>query len=211
MKLALRAKFTTADNGVTNQLTMGVVENATAPYADGSGTYTGNLQRRLSQIDLSTVNDFFFSSELRGIWGNHIWRLGLNDIYSHVDYARSTTQYYHEIAPNPKKVVYDGRVCSDFNSSTEYDKGFENRLALYLMDTWNIVRNVKVDYGVRLEYFHLDVNYIPNRRFSDFYLGATYTDADGKTQTVATTNHTKSGLNYDFTLVPTGASPVTLV
>ncbi|WP_455665998.1 TonB-dependent receptor [Phocaeicola sp.] len=203
MQLSLKTRFSTADNGVTNQLTMGVLKDVTTQYADGSGSYTGNVQRRLSQIDLSKVNDFFFAAVLKGRTGSHDWKLGLNETYSHVDYARSTTQYYHEIAPNPKKVVYDGKVYSDFNSSTEYDKGFENRLALYLMDTWKIGSGFKVDYGVRLEYFHLDVNYIPNRRFSDFYLGTTYTDEDGKQQTVATTNHVKNGLNYDFTLVPT--------
>lgn len=46
-------------------------------------------------------------------------------------------------------------------------------------------------------------DYIADSRFSDFHLGAKYTNADGQTKTVGTTNHTTNGLNYAVSISPT--------
>lgn len=201
--LSLKAKYSYADNGGTDQLTMGIVEDATAQYADGSGTYTGDLQRRLAQINLSKVSDALFIAELNKKTDNHAWSIGVNDFYSNIDYARSTTQYYHEVAPNPKKLIYNGSEYADMNGSAEYDKGFENKLAAYVMDTWNITPSFRMTYGARLEYYHMDVDYITDARFTDFYLGAAYTDADGAGKKVGATNYKNDGLNYAISIAPT--------
>ena len=203
MQLSLKAKFSTADMGNTDQLTMGVNKNATAEYADGSGTYTGNIQRRLSQINLSNVNDGMLIGELTKNTDHHKWVFGLNELYSSIDYARSTTQYYHEMAPNPRRLVYQGVEWANLNGSSEYDKGFENKFALYAQDTWKPSNSFRMTYGLRLEYFHMDVDYIKDPRFSDFYIGAKYQDADGNIKTVATTNYKNDGLNYAVSLAPT--------
>lgn len=70
-------------------------------------------------------------------------------------------------------------------------------------DNWYITPKFRMGYGLRLEMFNAGVDYITDGRFSDFYIGTQYTDENGKTQTVGTTHHTLSGLNYAVSVSPT--------
>ncbi len=203
LSLALKAKVSTSKGHGADQLTMGFYEDADATYADTGEKYHGNIQRRLAQINAFTVTDAMFIAEMTKKTDAHKWVFGLNELYSYIDYARSTTQYYHEVAPNPRKLIYNGLEYANLNGSTEYDHGTENKLAAYVSDTWKVSPSFRMNYGLRLEMFSLGVDYIPSSRFSDFYLGAQYKDADGKTQTVATTHHNKTGLNYAVSVAPT--------
>ncbi len=203
LSLALKAKVSTSKGHGADQLTMGFYENADATYADTGEKYHGNIQRRLAQINAFTVTDAMLVAEMTKKTKAHKWVFGLNELYSYIDYARSTTQYYHEVAQNPRKLIYNGQEYANLNGSTEYDHGTENKLAVYVSDTWKASQSFRMNYGLRLEMFNLGVDYIPNSRFSDFYLGAKYQDADGKSQTVATTHHSKTGLNYAVSVAPT--------
>ncbi len=203
LSLALKAKVSTSTGHGADQLTMGFYENADATYADTGEKYHGNIQRRLAQINAFTVTDAMFIAEMTKKTGAHKWVFGLNELYSYIDYARSTTQYYHEVAPNPRKLVYNGLEYANLNGSTEYDHGTENKLAAYVSDTWKVTPSFRMNYGLRLEMFNLAVDYIPNSRFSNFYLGAKYQDADGNAKTVATAHHSKTGLNYAVSVAPT--------
>ena len=201
--LALKAKVSTSTGNSVDQLTMGFYEDADATYADNGQAFHGNIQRRLSQINAFTVTDAMFVAELQKKTANHNWAFGLNEFYSYIDYARSTTQYYHEVAPNPRKLIYNGQEYANLNGSSEYDKGNENKLAAYVNDNWYITPNFRMGYGLRLEMFNAGVDYITDGRFSDFYIGTQYTDENGKTQTVGTTHHNLSGLNYAVSVSPT--------
>ena len=203
LTLAVKAKFSHSKGHSGDQLTMGFYEDADATYADNGEAFHGTIQRRLSQINAFCVKDAMFIAELQKKTANHNWAFGINELYSNIDYARSTTQYYHEVAPNPCKLVYNGKEYANLNGSSEYDKGFENKLAAYVNDTWRVSRNFRMGYGARLELFNVGVDYIGDGRFSDFYIGANYSDADGNSKTVGTTHHTNTGLNYAVSVSPT--------
>lgn len=203
LTLAVKAKFSHSKGHSGDQLTMGFYEDADATYADNGDAFHGTIQRRLSQINAFCVKDAMFIAELQKKTANHNWAFGINELYSNIDYARSTTQYYHEVAPNPRKLVYNGKEYANLNGSSEYDKGFENKLAAYINDTWRVSRNFRMGYGARLELFNIGVDYIGDGRFSDFYIGANYSDADGNSKTVGTTHHTNTGLNYVVSVSPT--------
>lgn len=203
LTLAVKAKFSHSKGHSGDQLTMGFYEDADATYADNGEAFHGTIQRRLSQINAFCVKDAMFIAELQKKTANHNWAFGINELYSNIDYARSTTQYYHEVAPNPRKLVYNGKEYANLNGSSEYDKGFENKLAAYVNDTWRVSRNFRMGYGARLELFNVGVDYIGDGRFSDFYIGANYSDADGNSKTVGTTHHTNTGLNYAVSVSPT--------
>lgn len=203
LTLAVKAKFSHSKGHSGDQLTMGFYEDADATYADNGDAFHGTIQRRLSQINAFCVKDAMFIAELQKKTANHNWEFGINELYSNIDYARSTTQYYHEVAPNPRKLVYNGKEYANLNGSSEYDKGFENKLAAYVNDTWRVSRNFRMGYGARLELFNIGVDYIGDGRFSDFYIGANYSDADGNSKTVGTTHHTNTGLNYVVSVSPT--------
>ena len=203
LTLAVKAKFSHSKGHSGDQLTMGFYEDADATYADNGDAFHGTIQRRLSQINAFCVKDAMFIAELQKKTANHNWAFGINELYSNIDYVRSTTQYYHEVAPNPRKLVYNGKEYANLNGSSEYDKGFENKLAAYVNDTWRVSRNFRMGYGARLELFNIGVDYIGDGRFSDFYIGANYSDADGNSKTVGTTHHTNTGLNYVVSVSPT--------
>ena len=203
LTLAVKAKFSHSKGHSGDQLTMGFYEDADATYADNGDAFHGTIQRRLSQINAFCVKDAMFIAELQKKTANHNWAFGINELYSNIDYARSTTQYYHEVAPNPRKLVYNGKEYANLNGSSEYDKGFENKLAAYVNDTWRVSRNFRMGYGARLELFNIGVDYIGDGRFSDFYIGANYSDADGNSKTVGTTHHTNTGVNYVVSVSPT--------
>lgn len=203
LTLAVKAKFSHSKGHSGDQLTMGFYEDADATYADNGDAFHGTIQRRLSQINAFCVKDAMFIAELQKKTANHNWEFGINELYSNIDYARSTTQYYHEVAPNPRKLVYNGKEYANLNGSSEYDKGFENKLAAYVNDTWRVSRNFRMGYGARLELFNIGVDYIGDSRFSDFYIGANYSDADSNSKTVGTTHHTNTGLNYVVSVSPT--------
>lgn len=203
LTFAVKAKFSHSKGHSGDQLTMGFYEDADATYADNGDAFHGTIQRRLSQINAFCVKDAMFIAELQKKTANHNWAFGINELYSNIDYARSTTQYYHEVAPNPRKLVYNGKEYANLNGSSEYDKGFENKLAAYVNDTWRVSRNFRMGYGARLELFNIGVDYIGDGRFSDFYIGANYSDADGNSKTVATTHHTNTGVNYVVSVSPT--------
>lgn len=203
LSLAVKGKFSHSKGHSGDQLTMGFYEDADATYADNGDAFHGTIQRRLSQINAFCVKDAMLVAELQKKTASHDWAFGINELYSHIDYARSTTQYYHEVAPNPRKLIYNGAEYANLNGSTEYDKGFENKLAAYVNDTWRVSRNFRMGYGARVELFNLGVDYIGDKRFSDFHIGANYTDAEGNKKTVGITHHTHTGLNYAVSVSPT--------
>lgn len=203
LSLAVKGKFSHSKGHSGDQLTMGFYEDADATYADNGDAFHGTIQRRLSQINAFCVKDAMLVAELQKKTASHDWAFGINELYSHIDYARSTTQYYHEVAPNPRKLIYNGVEYANLNGSTEYDKGFENKLAAYVNDTWRVSRNFRMGYGARVELFNLGVDYISDKRFSDFHIGANYTDAEGNKKTVGVSHHTHTGLNYAVSVSPT--------
>lgn len=203
LSLAVKGKFSHSKGHSGDQLTMGFYEDADATYADNGDAFHGTIQRRLSQINAFCVKDALFVAELQKKTASHDWAFGINELYSNIDYARSTTQYYHEVAPNPRKLVYNGVEYANLNGSTEYDKGFENKLAAYVNDTWRVSRNFRMGYGARVELFNVGVDYIGDKRFSDFHIGANYTDAEGNKKTVGVSHHTNTGLNYAVSVSPT--------
>lgn len=203
LSLAVKGKFSHSKGHSGDQLTMGFYEDADATYADNGDAFHGTIQRRLSQINAFCVKDAMLVAELQKKTASHDWAFGINELYSNIDYARSTTQYYHEVAPNPRKLIYNGAEYANLNGSTEYDKGFENKLAAYVNDTWRVSRNFRMGYGARVELFNLGVDYIGDKRFGDFHIGANYTDAEGTKKTVGVSHHTNTGLNYAVSVSPT--------
>lgn len=203
LSLAVKGKFSHSKGHSGDQLTMGFYEDADATYADNGDAFHGTIQRRLSQINAFCVKDAMLVAELQKKTASHDWAFGINELYSNIDYARSTTQYYHEVAPNPRKLIYNGVEYANLNGSSEYDKGFENKLAAYVNDTWRVSRNFRMGYGARVELFNLGVDYIGDKRFGDFHIGANYTDAEGNKKTVGVSHHTNTGLNYAVSVSPT--------
>ena len=98
---------------------------------------------------------------------------------------------YPEILTRP-----DGSRFYGFNElSPEYTVGYENKLALYATDNWQITPKLNFYYGGRLEYYRMSADQIAHARYSGFHIGDTAPDGE----VIAPANVTKDKLNYAAT------------
>ncbi len=196
----LRAKMSFTDRNAINDNTQNILKNQTREYADGSGTYQGDVQRRLVQIQEVGIQDYMLVASLEKKLGKHSLNLGVFDYLEHLDMYGSSTQYDHEVKANPRKLLFKGNTFFNNNSSAQFAKGWENKVGIYALDTWKVSDYVRFTYGGRLEYFYLSADNSMDKRFQGFYIGAPIPNSD---KTVSITNRKLKGLNYSVSLLPT--------
>ena len=154
---------------------------------DSKEAYTGLVEGRRTWLHFGKVKNALLTSELKKKVGNHDMRLGLNEWYYHLDYHSSSFQWIGTVTEYPQilnRREADGSTNKfrGFNElSPEYTKGYENKLAAYFTDNWQITPKINVYYGARLEYYRMSADQIPYGRYAGFHIGDThsYTDNDG--------------------------------
>lgn len=205
----------TFDNGLKWNLNMKYMNAPEANYVDFGGStitevseddgytlpdgspYSGLIEGRRTWLHIGKVSNFLVTSELEKQFNNHNVRLGLNEWYYKLDYHSSSYQWTGSVKEYPDILTAaDGSRFRGFNElSPEYTKGYENKLALYLTDDWQISRNLNFYYGGRLEYYRMSADQIAHARYSGFYIGGTAPDG-----TVITPEKVvKDKLNYAAT------------
>lgn len=196
-------------------------------YEDAAGNmqpYTGQyVQSRMSCLNRGYIDEFLFTTELSKQFRTSTLRVGLNEWYYDVDYTSNTTMYDQSVPSDgsyPVRLWNAGYATSasrtyggngyfyDFNkNASEYYKGHENKLALYVTHDWDIFDKLNVYYGARFEWQSLkgqnaavrnaDGEYV--NRFADYNLGATAPDGTRITPTPLDYDW----FNYDFTVAAT--------
>lgn len=198
--LDIRAKYSWTHRGSVVDNTQNILTSQTRDYADREGTYTGPVQRRLIQIGSGKISDYMFTATLNKHTYNHDLKLGLFEYHENADYATSSAQYDHTVEANPVRLLFKGNAFFNKNNGAQYVDGWENKLGIFALDTWNITPNIKVTYGARMEWFKLNANYIESKRYNGFYLGGPNKDGS---DIITTTKGRLNGLNYSFSLIPT--------
>ena len=167
-------------------------------YTLSDGTpYAGLVEGRRTWLHFGKVKNFLVTSELAQRFGNHQMRLGLNEWYYHLDYHSSSFQWTGSVQEYPEILTApDGSRFRGFNElSPEYTKGYENKLALYLTDDWQVSPKLNIYYGARLEYDRMSADQIAHSRYSGFYIGDTAPDGE----VITPAKVTKDKLNYAAT------------
>lgn len=183
-------------------------------FKDGSDEpYTGLAEGRRTWIHIGKVKNVLFTGELNKRFGSHDLRLGLNEWYYNLDYHSSSFQWTGTVSKYPDILIkrYEDNTSDKFRGfnelSPEFTKGTENKLALYLTDSWDITPKLNVYFGGRLEYYRMSADQIPYERYSGFHIGDThtYTDNEGNSNTViiAPRHVLKNKMNYAATLQAT--------
>lgn len=178
-------------------------------------SYDGQyVQTRMSCLNAGTIDELLFTSELSKKFENSTLRIGVNEWYYNIDYASCTTMYDQSVPSDGSYAVrvWDSKLRDnyfyDFNkNASEYYKGHENKLALYLTHDWDVTQKLNIYYGARIEWQQLagenaavknaSGNYVG--RFADYYLGATA--ADGTK--ISPVKMDYDWLNYDFSAAVT--------
>ena len=178
---------------------------------DGT-TYEGLVEGRRTWLHFGKVQNALLTTELKKQLGNHGVRLGLNEWFYHLDYHSSSFQWTATATETPEILTRSenngNTTYYGFNElSPEYTKGYENKLALYFTDNWQVSPKFRLLYGGRLEYYRMCADQIPYARYAGFHIGDThtYTDGEGNQQTVAIEPHrvVKEKLNYAATVQAT--------
>ena len=217
-------KYDHSRGAMVYQTPMSIIDVTETPsaynyvYRDIDGqtkAYDGQyVQTRMSCLNAGTIDEALFTTELSKRWNKSTLRLGLNEWYYHIDYCSNTTMYDQSVPADGSyaKRVWDAGKRDyyfyDFNkNASEYYKGSENKLALYLTHDWDVSRKLNLYYGARLEWQRLkgenaavknaDGDFVG--RFADYYLGATA--ADGTK--IAPAKLSYNWLNYDLSVAAT--------
>ena len=179
---------------------------------DNGSAYEGLVEGRRTWLHFGKVQNALLTTELKKQMGNHGVRLGLNEWFYHLDYHSSSFQWTATATETPEILTRtDGTESSKYRGfnelSPEYTKGYENKLALYFTDNWQVTPKFRLLYGGRLEYYRMSADQIPFARYAGFHIGDThtYTDSEGNSQTVTIAPHrvVKDKLNYAATVQAT--------
>ncbi len=182
-------------------------------YQDNTGAvkaYDGNyVQTRMSCLNSGTINELLLTSELSKDFATSKLRAGVNEWFYDIDYTSNTTMYDQSVPEDGSYAVrlWDANkrntIFYDYNkNASEYYKGHENKLALYVTHDWDITPKFNVYYGARFEWQSLsgenaavkNANGDYVGRFADYHLGATAADGTVITPTPMKYNW----FNYDF-------------
>lgn len=150
---------------------LGGLSHATADlgYTLNGKPYEGNVQSRYTLFYQGTTDDLMGTAEYTQRFNNHALRVGLNQWYNSVELRAMTSNWAHTVEANPSHLSYQGNDFWGFNTGAEYYKGQENKLSLYASDDWQILRNLSLSYGMRLEYYHIDGHAPMNATADDHY------------------------------------------
>lgn len=170
INIKFNTKYKTSKTGLYQPVMTGV-SSADSKYTYLDGTpYTGDYVQNVMSLATrrTPINTFLSTFELSRKSQNHYWRIGLNEWNYNIDkYTTEGNSYVQEVANNPSILIPIGANpdnyidgMTGFNNSMEYHDGSQNKLALFIMDKWDITDVLSLNLGTRLEYQSLRGNYI---------------------------------------------------
>ncbi len=200
LRWTLDAKFMNAPEA--NYVDFGGSTISEVGVADGyllpNGTpYEGLIDGRRTWLHYGKVRNFLVTTELHKQFRNHKLRVGLNEWYYHLDYHSSSFQWVGSVQNYPEVLIGpDGAQYRGFNElSPEYTVGYENKLAVYATEDWQITPRLNIYAGARLEYYRMSADQIPYARYAGFYIGGVNSNG----VVIEPRNVTKDKLNYAAT------------
>lgn len=134
-------------------------------YADNGEAYTGSsVQGALALIGKKRpIKTLMSTFEIGKKSGKHEWSVGINEWFYSIDkYVAEGAIYYHEIAPNPRKLLKVGSNYNEYGNlpgGLDYHNGNENKTAIFITDKWDISKAFTLNLGARLEYQNIRGDY----------------------------------------------------
>lgn len=182
-------------NKVTNGIEEGTEagDETTIYYLNGTDDkFTGMKQNRMAYFHYGDIQAVMLTSELHKSLKNHKLRAGINQWYYDVIYWSNTTRFAQEVSAYPRMLSYiNGTGSKPVNNyaynygGSEYYDGFENKLAFYMTDSWDITSRLNLYLGARAEYYRYKGKNLPYARFDNFHIDATIPGTSQTVQPVA--------------------------
>ena len=160
--------------------------------------YNGMKQNRIASFHYGDTKSAMITSELSKQISNHNLRLGVNEWYYSALYWSNTIRFDHTVTEYPTMLSHEenGVQVSNYSMNyggNEYYDGNENKLALYLTDSWDVTDKLNIYLGARGEYYRYRGQNLPFARFDNFHIGATI---PGTSETVEPVSFKGDYFNY---------------
>ena len=173
---------------------------------DSDVPYTGLAEGRRTWLHIGKVRNAMLTGELNMRCGTHHLRAGINEWYYYLNYHSSSFQWTGTVGAYPSVLTRhntDGthQKFHGFNElSPEYTKGYENKVAIYFTDNWQVTPQLDLYFGGRLEYYRMSAEQLPFERYAGFHIGDIHTYPDGQQVRIEPRTVTKNKLNYAATM-----------
>lgn len=137
------------------------------PYSGNVGTMVVQSSPRNPVSDI--MGRFWFTKKTK----YHDWNLGILEMFHKRRFTSNRTFYQQTLEPQPQ-LLFSSKTDEygfyNYGKSAAYHKGLENKLSIYGIDKWNVNRNLSINYGLNIRYFHMNGNYSTSPRDVGFVL-----------------------------------------
>ncbi|MCR4764739.1 MAG: TonB-dependent receptor [Bacteroidaceae bacterium] len=123
-------------------------------YENGQA-YEGYVQNRHFMMPRGIERSWLTTATLSGKAGNrkqHAWRIGLNEWFNYQRMSYNTGIFPHEVKEDPKKLLLNGKIGTNYNAGADYYHGHENRLGMFISDDWTVNNRLWLSVGFRIEW-----------------------------------------------------------
>jgi hypothetical protein len=190
--------------GVPLQICTQTLDMQNAPMApkfftDDTGANVNTsryVQQWLALFQHAFINDAMFRAEVTKTTEKNRLLVGTEDIFHFEDHDVSSCFYNTSVDSN-QKLLYTQMATGGspvdlnnmnplaynstylYNVAGNYSKGHEDRIAFYAQDIWQVLPNLKVDGGFRLDYIDIGGKSLPYNFTPGFSMGQQATDVNG--------------------------------
>lgn len=140
----------TYETGI-DSISAGKDNDGNAFTSPSGAPFTGLAQNRLVLLCRSDYLDVMASATLSRRLGRHELQLGTDEWYDYQFLRASTFKFAHTVEASPERLTRNGDSTWGFNDCAEYNRGFQNVLALRIVDDWSLNDRISIYYGTRLE------------------------------------------------------------
>lgn len=145
-------------------------------YEDGTPYEKGYIFNTWKTSANTPIKVYSGLIELSKKTNKHNWKFGISEQYYKLDdFSYTNTIFSQSMEKNPRKVysvagggapgvgAYDkyGNVKSLNNMGLEFNTGWENKLAFFMTDKWDILPTLSVNYGLRAEFKNVNGYWAP--------------------------------------------------
>lgn len=125
-------------------------------YIDGT-PYSGNVQGLMGMFNKNGTDQTMTTVELSKKSGPHEWMVGVNEWLDHQLLIGPTSSFASTVEIDPVPLYKNGSRAWEYNTSSEYVDGWENKAAVYSTYEWSPSSKFNAYAGLRLEVYSIDV------------------------------------------------------
>ena len=124
---------------------------------ENGSPFVGNVQNRTVHVDDENQTSVELNLSAVRALKHHNFRLGLSLVYTDQYEAGSSFAFAHDVAAGPSRLLKDGQMTWNYNTSGRYYDAWRTMAAFYGIHDWTPVERLLVRTGVRLKPYYQEI------------------------------------------------------